>query len=90
MAGDLAVLTARIVGALCLSLSLLPVAMASDETPPMFRATAALMLSFVAGLVLFLTSGNLHLLTPAGRAVLFTTSGFLAAVYGTLVVIGFF
>jgi hypothetical protein len=90
VAGDLAVLTARIVGALCLSLSMLPVAMASDETPPMFRASAALVLSFVAGIMLFLTSGNVHLLTPLGRAVLFGSSGFLAAVYGTLVVIGFF
>ncbi len=90
VAGDLPVLIARVVGVLCLAVALLPVAVAADDTPAIMRSATALTLAFASCMLLFLASGNLHLLTPAGRAVLLAVPAFMAALYGALVVIGFF
>ncbi len=87
---DASILTARIVGTLCLTTSLLPAAMAASDTPPVMRAAVAVMLAFASCMLLFLASGNVHVLTPLGRAVLFSSAGFMAAVYCTLTLIGFF
>ena len=86
----MAVLVARLMGVLCLGFAMLPTAMALDDTPPVFRSAVALVLTFAGALVLFLASGNRHVLTPLGRIVLLATSAFLTALYGSLAYIGFF
>ncbi len=83
-------LTARIMGVLCLAFALLPAAMASDATPDVMRSFVAVLVTFASCMTLFLASGNLHLLTTAGRVALLAAPAFLAAVYGYLVAVGFF
>lgn len=87
---ELSILATRVIGALCLACSLLPLVVEAHDTPDIMRSAVVLMLTLVSGLLLFLASGNAHLLTPGGRAVLLGLPALWAALYGTLTLVGFF